>query len=366
MKPIIRWYVLHWGIAIAAATLAGICARAEQSSNTVKITPLGARTGELCAVDRALIFEDPTGVRILYDPGVTTAGGEDARLGDVDVIIVSHNHFDHMGTGKLTMSPDHPNAVCTTRPALARTGNTVVAEIAAAKNSAVVGNINMGVFLGKKIEAIRGMPTDGCIPTSVQSEIEIVVPRSSPCTGGTTFGGFMTVTRAAGSPGVRINMVAALHTDSVFNTTLHLSEPLGSEMADNGLSAYNGLAAGFVLTFTNGLKAYLTGDTGPISDMAMIVRGLYHVNLAVANVDGAGTMGPEEGAYAMKQLVQPAAIIPSHAEYAVTDKGRVIPNTRMARFIGLIGDDIPVYLPLSGRTMLFDGDANCVAGCNKP
>src|SRR5215471_14298096 len=64
---------------------------------TVRITPLGQRTGEFCALDRALLFEDPTGVRILYDPGVTVAGGQDRRLGRVDAILVSHNHFDHIG-----------------------------------------------------------------------------------------------------------------------------------------------------------------------------------------------------------------------------------------------------------------------------
>jgi len=54
-----------------------------QQSGTVKITPLGSRTGEYCRFDRALIFEDPTGVRILYDPGITVAGGRDTRLGEV-------------------------------------------------------------------------------------------------------------------------------------------------------------------------------------------------------------------------------------------------------------------------------------------
>jgi hypothetical protein len=35
----------------------------------VKITPVGSHPGELCANDGAMVFEDPTGVRILYDPG---------------------------------------------------------------------------------------------------------------------------------------------------------------------------------------------------------------------------------------------------------------------------------------------------------
>ena len=36
-------------------------------AQNVKITPLVTHPGELCDRDRATIFEDPTGVRILYD-----------------------------------------------------------------------------------------------------------------------------------------------------------------------------------------------------------------------------------------------------------------------------------------------------------
>src|SRR5262245_42755914 len=81
-------------------------------AQTVKITPLGQRTGEFCARDVALLFEDPTGVRILYDPGVAV-GGTDRRLGDVHVILVSHHHFDHIGSSKMNQDPDDPKAVCT-------------------------------------------------------------------------------------------------------------------------------------------------------------------------------------------------------------------------------------------------------------
>ena len=35
-------------------------------AQSVKITPLGSRTGDLCAWDVALLFEDPTGVRSAY------------------------------------------------------------------------------------------------------------------------------------------------------------------------------------------------------------------------------------------------------------------------------------------------------------
>src|SRR5207247_9143415 len=75
-------------------------------AQNVKITPIGQRTGEFCAQDRALLFEDPTGVRLLYDPGNTVAGGTDPRLRDIHVILISHASPDHLGNGKLKQHPD--------------------------------------------------------------------------------------------------------------------------------------------------------------------------------------------------------------------------------------------------------------------
>ena len=70
-------------------------------AQNVKITPLGSHAGELCDRDRATIFEDPTGVRILYDAGHSVTGGDDPRLGDVHVVLLDHAHGDHMGERKM-------------------------------------------------------------------------------------------------------------------------------------------------------------------------------------------------------------------------------------------------------------------------
>ena len=49
-------------------------------AQNVTITPLGSVRGEFCVGDRALLFEDPTGVRILTAPGRTVNGSRDPRL----------------------------------------------------------------------------------------------------------------------------------------------------------------------------------------------------------------------------------------------------------------------------------------------
>ena len=61
-----------------ALTLIAVPALAQN----VEITPIGSHPGELCANDRATIFEDPTGVRILYDVAHNLTAADDSRVGD--------------------------------------------------------------------------------------------------------------------------------------------------------------------------------------------------------------------------------------------------------------------------------------------
>src|SRR5258708_122877 len=131
---------------IALIAVLSWLAPAVSVAQNVKITPLGARTGEFCSPDRALIFEDPTGVRILYDPGTSVAGGKDTRLGVVHVVLVSHGHGDHLGNATLTQDPDAANAACASGVQVASTSNSNVAEIAAAKLAAVVVAPEMATF----------------------------------------------------------------------------------------------------------------------------------------------------------------------------------------------------------------------------
>ena len=40
-------------------------------------------------------------MRILYDAGHTVTGADDARLGEIHVVLLSHAHGDHIGDQKL-------------------------------------------------------------------------------------------------------------------------------------------------------------------------------------------------------------------------------------------------------------------------
>jgi hypothetical protein len=56
-------------------------------ANTVNVSSLGSHDGEFCGRDRALIFEDPDGTRLLYDAGRTMAAAKDPCLGKIDVTL---------------------------------------------------------------------------------------------------------------------------------------------------------------------------------------------------------------------------------------------------------------------------------------
>jgi L-ascorbate metabolism protein UlaG (beta-lactamase superfamily) len=357
---------------LVAALVTGFTAA--QASN-VKVTPLGQRTGEFCAQDRAILFEDPIGVRVLYDPGNTIAGATDSRLGGVHVILISHAHSDHLGSAKLNQDPNSSSASCSAAATIpAPASNT--AEVAASRQSAVIAGGPLAGIIGRLIASIAGSATAACPATGLTNEM--TVPRTAACTGGLGLGAKRTVRHATASQGVQIAAVTAEHTNEL--SSAFLVEPERTDLSSNGLGAYVGLANGFVVTFTNGLKAYLSGDTGLTSDMSTVVREYYGANLAVINIGDLFTTGPEEAAFAITELVRPVSVIPSHVNEAATQGGVAVTGSRTARFVDLVSSGsnrnrsdnkerghggISVLLPLSGITMEFNGDGRCEVGCQK-
>jgi len=94
---------------------------------------------------------------------------------------------------------------------------------------------------------------------------------------------------------VKLTMTHALHSSSI-------------QDGDNIL--YGGEAAGYILTFKDGRRAYFAGDTAIFSDMKLYAE-IYHPELAFLPVGDHFTMGPEEAAYAGRMLGV-KEIIPMH------------------------------------------------------
>jgi len=59
--------------------------------------------------------------------------------------------------------------------------------------------------------------------------------------------------------------------------------------------------------------------------------------------------------------VRPNSVIISHANEPATVGGKVAPNSKTAAFQKAA--KMPAHVPLSGRTMEFDGSGRCAAGC---
>ena len=124
----------------------------------VKVTPLGGHDGEFCPQDRALIFEDPNGTRILYDPGRTVAGPQDPRLGKIDIILVTHMHGDHAGNAHNKA----PNSGTCDKPDMSVSAlpNSNAVNIALAKKAKIITGSEMQAFFAAKLKANGGNPAD--------------------------------------------------------------------------------------------------------------------------------------------------------------------------------------------------------------
>jgi L-ascorbate metabolism protein UlaG (beta-lactamase superfamily) len=210
--------------------------------------------------------------------------------------------------------------------------NSNAVNIAVAKNAKMVTGSEMPAFFAGKIKAAGGDPKNSILAR---------------------FGASQRI------GGVSIATVTAIHSNALDPDLI--GGTLGQYMKEVGIGAYVGEATGYILKFSNGLVAYLSGDTGVTSDQDRVVRGHYNAKLVVMNIGDTFTTGPTEAAYVINDLVKPASVIASHANEPATLGGKVKSGTRTDAFIK--ATKVPVHVPLSGKTMEFNGEGKCVAGC---
>jgi len=296
----------------------------------VQITPLGSHDGEFCTFDRALVFEDPNGTRLVYDVGRTVAGGADQRLGKIDAVLLSHVHGDHLGDRHIPQVNAGECGQPTINQNDTPSSNTV--KIAVAKDAKIVVGSEMSSFLAHKVENLGGDP----------ESVQLV-----------RFGAETEI------GGVKITTVPAAHSNGLSGE--FIEGELGEQLKAAGLTAYVGPPTGYILTFTNGLVVYLSGDTGVTAEQETVVEDLYNASLVVINIGDTFTTGSKEAAFVINELIEPVSVIPSHANEVATEQGKVISGTKTEEFIN--ATNFPVYLPLSGETMEFNGLGECVSGC---
>lgn len=150
------------------------------------------------------------------------AGATDPRLGEIDYLLVSHIHGDHVGEKQ---QPE-PNAGTCGKPTLSvkAVPDTNTVNIALAKKATIVTGSEMREFFGNKLNSLGGD-----------------VKKSQLARFGSSgkFGGVM------------ITTVLAVHSNGV--NLAFIGGDLGKMLKEAGLAGYAGPPTGYVLEFTNGL-----------------------------------------------------------------------------------------------------------------
>lgn len=315
---------------LSVALISGLLSAQFAMAADIKIIPLGAVEGEFCQFDRALLLEDPDGTRLLYDPGRTVAGADDKRLGNIDAVLVSHMHGDHVGdkhikaasAGDCKDTPTYVSAL----------PHTNAVNIAHAQGAKIITGSEMPKFFAAKFKALGGDP----------AKSQLVRFGASVKLGGVT-----------------ITTVPAVHSNGISGEMI--GGELGELLDASGLTAYAGPPTGYVLTFSNGLVVYLSGDTGVTSEQKTLVRDQYAARLVVMNIGDTYTTGPKEAAWVVNELIKPESVIASHANQPSTAGGKIIKGTRLEEFKKLSRPN--VYVPISGQAMSFNSSGKCTAGC---
>jgi hypothetical protein len=231
----------------------------------------------------------------------------------------------------------------------------MTAEVAAAKQAAIVMTTDMAAFVGTKIAGLRGGKAMAACP---QKDNVTDIPVAESCRSTTNLGGVFTARAAGASKGVEITVVYASHANNVPLSLV--SEAARAQHTADGTGITLGPPTGFVIKFTNGLVAYLSGDTGIHGEMKTVVNDYHRANLAVFNLGlSAGTNASV--AQALNLLVKPETVLFTHPNEAVTEGGKLRPASRAAALVPMLS--APAHFALSGRTMEFDGKGKCVAGC---
>jgi L-ascorbate metabolism protein UlaG (beta-lactamase superfamily) len=107
---------------------------------------------------------------------------------------------------------------------------------------------------------------------------------------------------------VNMNKGGTIDVVGVKATMTHAVHSCGISDGENRV--YGGEAAGYVLTFDNGIRIYHAGDTTVFSDMK-IIADLYQPDIVMLPIGDYYTMDPLQAAYAIR-MMDAKVVIPMH------------------------------------------------------
>jgi L-ascorbate metabolism protein UlaG (beta-lactamase superfamily) len=233
-------------LAVVLAVLTGAAfAQAKPAMGKTEVLWLGQAAFRITTPGGKVIVIDPW---LRTNPKTPPAFKELTALGKVDLILVTHAHFDHFADApdlaKLNDAPMYTGAGL---------GNTVV--------------------------------TLGILPAKL-------APRFGK--GGTVM--------PFGPDGVKITATHAEHSSEL----VWKNPATGKDETHFG-----GEPLGYVLEMENGFKIYHAGDTGPFGDMALIGE-LYRPDLVLMPIGRHFGIGPEHAALMTNRYLKPRFAIPMH------------------------------------------------------
>lgn len=314
-------------------------------AQNVTITSLGSVSGELCALDRAMLLQDPSGVNILIQPGRTVNAGDDRLNGiPVHVILLDHAHGDHMG--------NRAGVACNGSGGTDLAPYPSIVRIAAEKNSAVLAGGELWDWIKERLIAYgeKGAATEcGNNPAATEGV------RTAACTAVLRPGATRQITLNGVPTGVRISTFAVPHSNGIDGRFVDGAKG-GNSGLPGGLYGYGGTETGFIIRFSNGLSVFWSGDAGFFGDMRLFSE-YYGVNLAIMHIGDIFTMGPNEAAFAVNTLIKPRTVIPTHVNEIATTGG-VVTGSKTASFISQV-TGAKVIVPTSGDPITCDGMGNC-------
>jgi L-ascorbate metabolism protein UlaG (beta-lactamase superfamily) len=230
---------------LAAGTLALALVAPASAQDKVKVQWLGQAAFKFTSVAGKVIVIDPW---LITNPKTPEAYKKLEALGKVDLVLVTHAHFDHVADA----------------PALAKLNNAPLWAPAGLAQS-------IGLL--------------GILPISQSNRIN----RSG--------------TVSPLGAGIKVTLVHAEH-----SSELVWKNPA----TDKDELHVGGEPGGFIIEFENGFKVWHMGDTGVFGDMKLIAELYKPDLVLLPIGGGPYVMNPADAAYAVRDLIKPKVAIPMH------------------------------------------------------